>query len=60
MSDFFEPPPPPDELDEDYRSPPWLGAPGGTLPGVVALELVLARNDKVAVCLPPGRLPHRV
>lgn len=52
MSDFFEPPPPPDEPDEDYRSPPpWFGAPGGTLPGVVALELVLARNEKVTVCV---------
>lgn len=52
MSDFFEPPPPPPaEPDECYRSPPWVAAPAGTLPGVVALELVLARNEKVAVCV---------
>ena len=31
--------------------PPWLGAPQGTLPGVVAVELVLARTPQVAVCL---------
>jgi hypothetical protein len=34
-----------------YRMPPWLGAPRGTLPGVVALERVLARTDEVAVCV---------
>jgi len=28
-----------------------MGAPDGTLPGAVALELVLARNDRAAVCL---------
>jgi hypothetical protein len=28
-----------------------MGAPEGTLPGAVALELVLARNDRAAVCL---------
>jgi hypothetical protein len=31
--------------------PPWFGAPHGTLPGVVALERVLARTNRVAVCL---------
>jgi hypothetical protein len=34
-----------------YRMPPWFGAPSGTLPGVVALERVLACTDKVAVCV---------
>jgi hypothetical protein len=29
--------------------PPWLAPPGGTVPGVVALELVLARSEAVAV-----------
>jgi hypothetical protein len=31
--------------------PPWFSAPSGTLPGVVALELVIARNERVAVCV---------
>lgn len=50
MSDFFEPPPPSaPEPEPDFRQPPWFGAPHGTLPGVVALELVLAQTEKVAV-----------
>jgi hypothetical protein len=36
---------------ERPRTPPWLGAPRGTLPGVVALEFVLARTTQVAVCV---------
>lgn len=53
MSEFFEPPPPSPEPDEParYRTPPWVSAPRGTLPGVVALELVLARTDQAAVCV---------
>ena len=31
--------------------PPWLGAPKGVLPGIVPLELVLARTAQVAVCV---------
>lgn len=53
MSDFFEPPPPPPP-EPRYRQPPWVGPPRGTLPGVVALELVLAQTDKIAVYI--GRL----
>lgn len=51
MSDFFavEPPPPPEH--ERHRPPPWSGAPRGTVPGVVAIELVLAQNDRYAVCI---------
>ncbi len=51
MSDFFafEPPPPP--RPEVQRQPPWVAAPNGILPGVVAMELVLARNDRYAVCI---------
>lgn len=48
MSDFFEPPPPVPEPPR-YRQPPWVGPPRGTLPGVVALELLLGQTDKVAV-----------
>jgi hypothetical protein len=51
--EFFEPPsvqsPPPRR--ERHRMPPWLAAPSGTLPGVVPLELVLARTAQVAVCV---------
>jgi hypothetical protein len=51
--DFFEPPPPPEpEPEPEPRSlPPWIGAPRGVLPGVVALELIIARTDQVAVCI---------
>jgi hypothetical protein len=31
--------------------PPWLHAPAGALPGVIALELVIAQTDRVAVCV---------
>ena len=31
--------------------PPWLGAPNGVLPGIVPLELVLARTPQVAMCV---------
>ena len=54
MDDFFAPPPPPprrDEPHERYQTPAWMGPPSGVLPGVVELELVLARTDVVAVCL---------
>lgn len=52
MSDFFEPPPEPVVPDpQRYRQPPWIGAPQGTLPGVVAMELVLAQTETVAVCV---------
>jgi hypothetical protein len=51
--EFFEPPtarlrPP---RRERHRMPPWLGAPNGSLPGVIPLELVLARTAQVAVCV---------
>lgn len=52
VSDFFEPPAsPPDPEPERYRMPPWVAAPQGTLPGTVALELILAQTEKVAVCV---------
>jgi len=51
VGDFFEPPPKPAVPEPRYRTPPWFGAPRGTLPGIVALERVLARTDKVAVCV---------
>ncbi len=53
LNEFFEPPPPSPEPDKParYRTPPWISAPPGTLPGVVALELVLARTDQAAICV---------
>jgi len=49
VSEFFEPPAPPPEPEPEPRQTPWFGPPGGTLPGVVALELVLAQTERVAV-----------
>jgi hypothetical protein len=52
VNEFFEPPPRPAAPEPlRYRMPPWLGAPRGTLPGVVAFERILAQTDKVAVCV---------
>lgn len=53
MDDFFELPKPiePPRAPQRYRRPPWLGAPPGTLPGVVPIERVVARGDDVAVCV---------
>jgi hypothetical protein len=50
VSEFFESPPPTPK-QEVYRQPPWFGAPRGTIPGIVAVELVLARTDRFAVCI---------
>jgi hypothetical protein len=52
LNEFFEPPPKPVAPEpQRYRRPPWVGAPPGTLPGVVPFERVLAQTDKVAVCV---------
>lgn len=53
MSPFFELPDPGPELKRPPRppNPPWVSAPTGALPGVVAIELVLAANAKVAVAV---------
>jgi len=52
VNGFFEPLPPlPDEAEERHRPPPWFGPPPGTLPGVVAIERVVARTEKAAVCV---------
>ena len=49
--DFFGPPPdlPPDPPLP--AQPEWFGPPSGTLPGVVALEIVVARSALAAVCI---------
>lgn len=50
MSEFFEPPPPPPRPERhEHRVPPWIRPPLGTVPGVVPLELALARTDRFAV-----------
>lgn len=52
MSDFFEqPPPPPIPEPEPEPEPAWLAAPRHTLPGVVALEMILARSERAAVAI---------
>jgi hypothetical protein len=52
MGAFFEsPPPPPRPEPERIDVPEWFGPPRGTLPGALALDLVLARTDRVAVCI---------
>src|SRR5436190_10706405 len=53
MTDSFEPPPPSPQPPEQrrFRTPPWFSAPPGTLPGIVPLEQVLARTERVAICL---------
>ncbi len=48
-SQFFQPPPPPSKPPRSYRRPPWSGPPEETLPGVVALELLLAQSRKAAI-----------
>lgn len=52
MNDFFEPPLQPQlPTPQRYRQAPWAGAPHGILPGVVAVELVLAQSERAAVCV---------
>ena len=50
LSEFFEPPPPPPRREpRELSLPPWIRPPSGTVPGVVPLELALARTDRFAV-----------
>jgi hypothetical protein len=49
--DFFGPQPQPPPEPPRREQPEWFGPPSGTLPGVVALELVLARSALAAVCV---------
>jgi hypothetical protein len=46
---FFERPPPVEDPGPPAPSPPWMGPPHGMLPGVAAVELVLASNERAAV-----------
>jgi hypothetical protein len=50
VSDFFaRPPQPEDPPAEPYVPPPWVEPPRGVLPGVVGMEMVLARNGRAVV-----------
>lgn len=53
MSDFFDfpEPEPGAERERPRLQPPWMSAPRGSLPGVVAVELLLARNERAAVAV---------
>lgn len=47
---FFEPPPPePEPARADQLAPDWFGPPAGILPGVAALELVLAQTATAVI-----------
>jgi hypothetical protein len=51
---FFEPLPPPPSFFEPVavdRQPVWLGPPANVLPGMVPVELLIARNDQTAVAV---------
>jgi hypothetical protein len=47
--DFFPEVPDDGASAESPPAPPWSGPPPGFLPGVVALQLVLARNERAAI-----------
>jgi len=50
VTDFFARPPQSEEPPaERYVPPPWAEPPRGVLPGVVGVEMVLARNARAAV-----------
>jgi len=48
---FFEPPPPPSALAQAKQRPAWLAPPANVLPGVVPVELLLARTEQTAVAV---------
>ena len=53
---FFDEVPPPDEPQPEYRTPPWLGAPDNVLPASVAVDVRLARGDRVGVAICGARV----
>jgi hypothetical protein len=52
---FFEADPPEPPSEPEYRPPAWIGPPHNVLPRAVALNLVLVRNDRVAVSITDAR-----
>jgi hypothetical protein len=60
---FFEalPEPPAPRLPVEHRPPPWMGPPDNVMPGSVALDVLLARGERVAVWIAGARVdPHGV
>jgi hypothetical protein len=51
MSFFEPPPPPPGPPEAGHRRPDWLGPPANVLPGLVPVELLVARTDEAAVAV---------
>lgn len=50
--EFFAPLPSPEEPPRRPPREPWDGPPVGVVPGIVALELVLVRTERVLVAIP--------
>jgi hypothetical protein len=48
---FFEPPPPPPEPPEEFRQPAWIGPPGNELGVSVALNAIVARNERAVIAV---------
>ncbi len=51
MSEFFEALPVPDQSRRRRQRNEWAGPPRATVPGVVPVELLLARSERAAVCV---------
>jgi hypothetical protein len=51
MTFFDDVPRPPPPEPPNFRLPVWMGAPENIVPGVVPLELIVARTDDMAVVL---------
>ena len=52
---FFEPPPPPPEPPPGPPPPEWIGPPDNELPSTFPLDLVVVRNDELAIFVHSGR-----
>jgi hypothetical protein len=48
---IFEPPPPPEPPGREDRRPIWAGPPNNVLPGIVPVQLVIARTQDTAVAV---------
>ena len=55
---FFDPPPPepPAPQPQRYRYPAWFGPPENVLPGVLALELLLVKTERVCAWIGGGEV----
>jgi hypothetical protein len=50
VSEFFEPPPPP-EPQPVYRPPPWIAPPAAYLGAPLPLQFILARTGAVVIAV---------